>query len=342
MTADREHVLVVGPAWVGDMVMAQTLFKLLKQTRGDVLVDVLAPDWTRPLLERMPEVNQALSSPFGHGQLHLAQRYRLGQSLREQHYDQAIVLPGSFKSALVPFFARIPKRTGWRGEMRWGVLNDMRQLDKEKWPLMIERFMALGLEPDADLPTESPLPKLELDPQSVEKTLSELRLGSRENVSKQPILALCPGAEYGPAKRWPPEYFAELAKAKTAENWSVFLFGGPKDQEMAAQIQQGCGNACLDLTGKTSLSQAIDLLSLASAVVSNDSGLMHVAAALDRPMVVIYGSSSPKFTPPLTDNVQVLSLNLECSPCFKRACPLGHFKCMRDLKPKQVLEALNQ
>ena len=145
------NILIVGPSWVGDMVMAQTLFQCLKQRHPECEIDVLAPEWSRPILERMPEVRKALSFPLGHGALELATRRKIGKSLKGQ-YDQAILLPNSLKSALVPFFAGIPKRTGWRGEFRYGLLNDVRKLDKQRYPLMIERFMALAYAPGADLP----------------------------------------------------------------------------------------------------------------------------------------------------------------------------------------------
>ena len=155
-----------------------------------------------------------------------------------------------------------------------------------------------------------------------------------------PVLALCPGAEYGPAKRWPAAYFAEVAKDRLDQGWDVWLFGSHKDQAVAAEIQQLLGGRCIDLSGRTQLGEAIDLMSLAAVVVSNDSGLMHVAAALGRNLVALYGSSDPGFTPPLNDNARILRLGLSCSPCFQRECPLGHLKCLRDLDPSQVLQAM--
>ncbi len=333
-----EQILVIGPAWVGDMVMAQTLFKLLKQERPGVLIDVLAPGATLPLLARMPEVRNAHLMRVGHGQLRLRERRQLGHALRTVAYDQAIVLPNSFKSALVPFWAGIKKRTGWQGEMRWGLLNDMRKLDKQSYPFMIERFMALALKRDANVPAKPPMPHLVVEPQQVEMTLAKLKL----TCDRRPILALCPGAEYGPAKRWPTAYFAQVAKQKVAQGWQVWIFGSHKEQPLAAQIQEACNHICRDLTGQTQLTEAIDLLSCAHAVVSNDSGLMHISAALQRPLVVIYGSSDPGFTPPLSKQVKILTLGLDCSPCFKRECPLKHYKCLRDLHPPRVLRALDE
>ncbi len=330
-----QKILIIGPAWVGDMVMAQSLFKLIKQQNPTAIIDVLAPQWSQPLLENMPEVNQALNLPFKHGELNLRSRYRLGKSLRLHHYEQAIILPNSFKSALIPFFANIPQRTGWLKEMRWGLLNDVRYLDKTKLPLMIERFMALGLPADSKIPKPYPWPKLELNPAAVKATLTKFKV----DLAK-PILALCPGAEFGAAKRWPESRYAEVALQFIRQNWQVWLFGSGKDQSVAAEIQQATQQQCLDFTGKTSLGEAIHLLSSAQQVVSNDSGLMHIAAALQRPLVVVYGSSSPQFTPPLAEKVKIVSLHLSCSPCFQRECPLQHLNCLRELKANLVLQAI--
>lgn len=333
--ANIKKILVVGPAWVGDMVMAQTLFKVLKQQDAQVQIDVLAPDWTRALLNRMPEVNKAISMPIGHGKLALKQRLEIGRSLQSERYDQAIVLPNSWKSALIPFFAGIQKRTGWRGEMRYGLLNDVRSLDKQSLPLMIQRFMALGLPPKNKLPMPYPYPQLVVSHASLQASIAKHQL-----TIEKPILAMCPGAEFGPSKRWPAEYFADVAREYIRQGYQVWLFGSKNDQSVADIIQAGCNQACINLIGKTTLDEAIDLLSLAKKVVSNDSGLMHIAAALGRPLVAMYGSTSTAFTPPLSQKVKIVNLKLECSPCFKRECPLGHWKCMKDMKPEMVVQAL--
>ncbi|KTT50652.1 ADP-heptose--LPS heptosyltransferase [Pseudomonas oryzihabitans] len=334
------NILIIGPSWVGDMVMAQTLFVCLKRQHPDCQIDVLAPEWSRPLLERMPEVREALSFPLGHGALELATRRRIGQQLRGR-YDQAILLPNSLKSALVPYFAGIPKRTGWRGEMRFGLLNDIRTLDKARYPLMIERFMALAHAPGAELPKPYPEPRLAIDPASRDAALERFGLSL-----DRPVLALCPGAEFGEAKRWPAEHYAAVADARLRQGWQVWLFGSQKDapggEEIREWVTPGFEEDVCNLAGRTSLAEAIDLLSCASAVVSNDSGLMHVAAALDRPLVAVYGSTSPGFTPPLASQVEVVRLGLECSPCFDRTCRFGHYDCLRLLQPSLVQDALGR
>jgi heptosyltransferase-2 len=332
------RILIIGPSWVGDMVMAQTLFQCLKGRHPDCQIDVLAPEWSRPILERMPEVRQALSFPLGHGVLDLATRRRIGRSLKGQ-YDQAIVLPNSLKSALVPLFAGIARRTGWKGEFRYGLLNDLRVLDKDQYPLMIERFMALAFLPGQTLPTPYPQPRLRIDPASRVQALERFGL-----TLDQPVLALCPGAEFGESKRWPAEHYAEVAEARIRQGWQVWLFGSRKDQPVAEAIRErlipGLREEAVNLCGNTSLAEAIDLMSCASAVVSNDSGLMHVAAALNRPLVAVYGSTSPGFTPPLADQVSVVRLGVDCSPCFQRTCRFGHYNCLRLLDAQRVVDAL--
>ena len=330
-------ILIVGPAWVGDMVMAQCLFKLIKQRNPEVIIDVLAPAWSLPLLARMPEVAKAIVMPIGHGQLALRERYRLGKSLRGNGYDQAILLPNSFKSALIPFFAKIPLRTGWRGEMRYFVLNDIRRLDEKRYPLMIERFMALGLMPDEELPKDSFIPELQVSLESCAKSLAKHQLAFPES----PVLALCPGAEFGPAKRWPEEHYASIANAKLKEGWNVWIFGSPKDGPVAERIMELTDQKCINLAGRTRLEEAIDLLSLATVVVSNDSGLMHIAAALKKTLIAVYGPTSATFTPPLNSEAKVLTLSLDCQPCFQRTCPLKHHRCMLELRPENVLGAMN-
>ena len=330
----QEKILIIGPSWIGDMIMAQSLFKTLVDKRKDLTIDVLAPAWTMPLLARMPEVNKGIKFPVGHGQLQWKTRRSFGRQLQAENYTQAIVLPNSLKSSLVPWMSKIPKRTGWRGEMRFGFLNDLRVLDKRRYPLMIERFVALALPRGATLPSPLPEPELIVDTSARDQTMARLNL-----TKDSPILVLCPGAEYGPAKRWPPSHFAEVAGWHLGKGGQVWIMGSEKDAVFATAIQQHAPEA-INLCGKTALGEAIDLMSLAQAVVSNDSGLMHVAAALQRPLAAIYGSSAPTFTPPLSSHAEIVSLNLSCSPCFKRDCPLGHTNCLNQLSSQLVITAL--
>lgn len=329
-----KRILVVGPSWIGDMVMAQSLFMAL-QAREPCEIDVLAPSWSRPLLARMPQVREAIDLPFAHGELDLMGRYRLGRRLHGQGYGQAIVLPNSFKSALPPLIAGIPWRTGWRGEMRGLLLNDCRVLEPERLPLMVQRFVALAGPAGAPLPDPVPRPLLETEPGAARAALQALEIEPPEKV-----MVLCPGAEFGDAKRWPTGHYAALAGRMLEQGWQVWLLGSANDAQLSREIVQalpaGLEGRCRDLAGRTTLAQAIDLLSLADAVVSNDSGLMHVAAALQRPLIALYGSTTASFTPPLADRVKLLSHEIECRPCFQRECPLGHKRCLTEITPEHV------
>ncbi|MCB5206943.1 lipopolysaccharide heptosyltransferase II [Methylovorus mays] len=331
-------ILVMGPSWVGDMVLAQSLFKALRQQDPDVIIDVAAPSWTLPLLERMPEVNQGIALPFKHGQLALLERIRFGRALRKAHYTQSIMLTNSLKSAILPLAAGIPQRTGFLGEQRYGLLNDIRPLDKKQLPRTVDRFVALSqprnIEPQRPIAIRNP--SLQANPEQAKAAL--VRLGHA--LPQVPVLALCPGAEYGEAKRWPVEYYAEVARAAIAQGWQVWLFGSGKDIPVTHEINRLSNMACLDLGGKTQLGEAIDLMALCTAVVSNDSGLMHVAAALDKKLIAVYGSSDPHHTPPMSSKAIIEYLGLECSPCFKRECPLGHLNCLKMISPGRVISSI--
>jgi heptosyltransferase-2 len=326
-----QKILVIAPSWVGDCMLAQPMLARLMQRHPNAQIDLFAPPWTAELLKQIPEVHEVISNPFPHGAFKLGARYRLGKQLLATHYDQAIVLPNSLKSALIPFFANIPLRTGFVGEMRYGLLNDLRRLNKIELPLMAERFAQLAEAQQGTMQRPLPQPRLQVTVPQRERVLHRLGL-----TLTQPVAVFCPGAEYGPAKRWPIPYFAELAQHLRGLGYTVWLIGSPKDKDIGEKIVALGNNACHNLCGATDLADAIALLSCADLVVSNDSGLMHIAAALDRPMLALYGSSSPRFTPPLSAHAQVLKLEMKCSPCFKRECPLGHFDCMKKLTPDRV------
>jgi len=333
--------LVVGPSWVGDMVMAQSLFISLKKSNQNGLIDVLAPAWSLPLLDMMPEVSKAIVMPLQHGQFGLMSRIKLGRQLRTNRYDQAIILPNSWKSAIVPFFARIPHRTGYRGEWRWGLLNDVRKLDKSILTMTVQRFVTLGLPKNAKQPPDCQHPSLPANKTGQDAVIQKFSLMLSES-----ILALCPGAEFGPSKRWPSDYFAKVAQAKIQQGWQVWLLGSKNDKESAAGINKLTNQQCRDFVGQTSLLEAVELMSLANTVVANDSGLMHLAAALDKNVIAIYGSTPPDFAPPLCKNAQTVSLHLPCSPCRKRVCPLfpvghpDHTQCLTGIKPERILELI--
>ncbi len=335
-----ERILVVAPAWVGDMVMAHTLIRLLAERRPEAEIHVLAPAATLPLAARMAEVAAGHLLPVGHGELGLVRRYRVARSLRRLRFHRALVLPNTLKSALVPVWAGIPVRTGWHGESRYGLLNDRRRLppsrrrpDAAGLP-MAERFLALALPAAEAVPGNWPRPVLEVDGGNRDRLMTELGLSGAGGV-----LALCPGAEFGPAKRWPAAHYAAVARSAAGRSRRVWLLGSAADAEVCEAIRARAPGA-VNLAGRTRLVDAVDLLSAADAVVCNDSGLMHVAAAVGTPVVAVFGATSPAFTPPLTDRARVLRLGLPCSPCFQPTCPLGHGRCLADLEPDRVLEAL--
>lgn len=331
------RVLVVGPAWIGDTVIAHSLFQLIRARLGQPL-DVLAPAWTLPLLARMPEVAEAIAAPFEHGRLHLLRRLRLARMLKGRGYTRAFILPNSLKSALVPFLARIPRRTGFVGELRYGLINDARRLDESAARLMAQRYVSLLQDPGEPplAARDIPAPRLKASRNSVNETLDKLALDRH-----RPALALCPGAEYGPAKQWPAPHFAEVAKHYHERGHTVWVLGSEKDRPVAREVERSCGGGrCRVLAGRTTLAEAIDLLSAAALVVSNDSGLMHIAAALGRPLVAVFGSTDPDCTPPVGEHTRIVRRqDLPCSPCFRRRCPLGHLACLRELPPGDVIDA---
>ncbi|MDR2508041.1 MAG: lipopolysaccharide heptosyltransferase II [Candidatus Accumulibacter sp.] len=325
--------LVVMPSWIGDALMAHPL--LTRLCRAGSPVDVLASRWIAPLITRMPEVERIIDLPFAHGELALAARCRLAKRLAGANYQRAYVLPNSLKSALVPFLAKIPERVGFTGEARYGLINCRHVLDETTHPKLAERFAQLAEPPGAPLPRPLPEPRLL---SSREEQAAALKALNLRNTEKRVVF--CPGAEYGPAKRWPARHFAALADELMRHDYSICLIGSPKDKVTGDEIVHLCKTASPDnLCGQTSLVQAIDVIAASCFAVCNDSGLMHVAAALDRPLVALYGSSSPVFTPPLSEKARVLSLALPCSPCFKRECPRGHLDCLNGLDPQRVLEA---
>ena len=327
----RDGTLVVGPSWVGDMVMAQSLLKWLAAQKPERAIDVLAPGWSLPIVGRMPEVRRGIALDTAHGELGFGKRRRVAKALPP--YRQAIVLPRSLKASLVPFFARIPVRTGFRGESRFWLINDVRPFDPSLLDQTVKRFVALGLDPGERLPERLPEPRLEVDT-SRQAELRETLSLDRD----QPVIALMPGAEYGPAKCWPLEYFAELAEQLGRRGYAVWVLGSQKDAEAGDIVTRN--NGARNLCGKTALVDALDLLGLAEQAVSNDSGLMHVAAAVGCYTHGIYGSSSPAFTPPLCRRRQIHYRALDCSPCFERTCPLEHLNCLREITPSDVLKSI--
>ena len=297
------NILIFSPAWVGDMVMAQTLFKLLHQQYSDVTIDVIAPPWPYDLLQRMPEVNSHYKIEVQRGKFSWQARRDIANAIKDQHYDWAITMPITWKSALNGYWSGAARRTGFLGEMRYGLLNDRRKLDANKLPFMVQRYVSLGLDPAANIPELNTMakPQLSIDKSNAEKCLQKFKINPGER-----IVALMPGAEFGPAKRWPTMNYAQIAKDLVLANYQVLILGSPKDFATAAEIEQKSGVPLINLCAKTSLLDAVDILSCAQLAISNDSGLMHIAAAVNIPQIAIYRSSTPEFTPPLNDKATIL------------------------------------
>ena len=325
-------LLIVGPAWIGDMVMAQSLYKLLSSRNPGMRIDVIAPPWSKPILDRMPEVNRAIALDVGHGEAAVGTRWTLGRRLRDKGYPQAIVLPRSLKASLVPFFAAVPVRTGYRGEWRFAFINDVRPFDPDRLDQSIKRFIALGLPPDEDELPRPPQPSLRTDEENLLSVTRRLDLA----LTAEPV-ALMPGAEFGPAKRWPADRFGALAARLAGAGLQVWILGSARERELGEEVSAAADHDdVVNLCGRTTLADAVDLLGAARVAVTNDSGLMHIAAAVNTHVISLFGSTTPRFTPPLTDRADILYRDLECSPCFRRECPLGHLNCMMELSADAV------
>ena len=311
------------------MVMAQALFKFLKEREPERALDVLAPAWSLPIVARMPEIRSGIAAQTAHGKVGLGKRLRVARELRSRSYDRAIVLPRSFKAAIIPWIAKIPTRTGFRGEARFGLINDTRPFDREVLDQTVKRFVALGLARGEALPDERPDPALDVSLENQARVIGRLELST-----ERPVIAMMPGAEFGPAKCWPIPYFTSLAARLDEAGYAVWVLGSDKDAAAGEAIAGG--SAALNLCGQTSLEDVIDVLAACEQAVSNDSGLMHIAAAVGIRVHGIFGSSSPKFTPPLTKSREIHEISLDCRPCFERDCPLGHLNCLNGVSPGSV------
>ncbi|NEX60917.1 lipopolysaccharide heptosyltransferase II [Noviherbaspirillum sp. 17J57-3] len=323
------RTLIISPNWIGDAVMAQPLLRLLKDAHPERPIDVLAPTWVAPVWQAMGEVDTVLEAPFRHGKLQWGERRKYARMLKQRGYADAYVLPNTLKFALIPWLAGIPKRVGYKGEMRYGLINVMHHDDPKAPRPMVSFYAALAMPPkrDVPLPPSLPRPAMAVDEQALAQALVRHRLDPKHR-----LIAFAPGAEFGSAKRWPASYFAELARKLMAERLEtqIVLLGSPKDSEVTAEIL-ALAPGVRNLAGKTSLAEAIAIIARADAMVSNDSGLLHIASALNRPIVAIYGPTDPNHAPPFSDRSASLYLGLECAPCRQRECPLGHHNCMRGI-----------
>ncbi len=331
--------LVISPNWIGDAVMAQPLIALVKRFDPTGTIDAAAPGHIAPIMRAMPEVNEVLLAPNVHGRLQLADRWRFSRELRSRGYERCYILPNSLKSALAPWLAGIPRRIGHRGEARNLVLTQVHDDGGAKAQPMVEFYAALAFEPRYPLPGRVP------DPVLVRRPEAEHRAREKFGIRTDgPLVILCPGAEFGPSKRWPARHYASLA-GMVAHEWpqaTLLLLGSAKERPLATEIAALSGQAIRNLSGETSLDEALALISQAQGVGSNDSGLMHVTAAYGRPQVAVFGSSDPRHTPPRSPRARIEWLHLDCSPCFERICPLGHTNCLNDIEPARVMESLRR
>ena len=334
------RLLVISPNWIGDAVMAQPLLQLLRRQHPDAAIDVLAPGWVAPVWRAMDEVDTVIEAPFRHGALQLRERWAFARQLRRRGYGAAYVLPNTMKFALIPWLAGIPKRVGYRGEMRYGLLNVVHRDERKPKRPMVSFYAALASVPVAVAPKPDALPRPALSASPAQQAHALERAGLD---AARPLLVFAPGAEFGSAKRWPAAHFAELANTVLARlpAMQVVLLGSGKDRSVCDEIV-ALAPAAHNLAGSTSLDQAIALIAAARAVVSNDSGLLHIASALNRAIVALYGPTDPSHAPPFSDVAESLWLHLECSPCKKRECPLGHHNCMRQMTPDMVWQPLRQ
>ncbi|MDY7573697.1 lipopolysaccharide heptosyltransferase II [Actimicrobium sp. CCI2.3] len=334
------RTLIISPNWIGDAVMAQPLLTLLKLAHPERPIDVLAPAWVAPVWRAMAEVDSVIDTSFRHGALQLRERWRCARQLRERDYAAAYVLPNTFKFALIPWLSGIAQRIGYVGESRYGLLNMLHRDDKQLPRPMVAFYAALANSPAPSVPqpSELPRPKLTVDTARVAAVVQAAKLDAA-----RPLVVFAPGAEFGSAKRWPITHFAELAVMlqQAIPDVQVVILGSEKDRAVGDAITT-IAPFVTNLAGSTALEEAIALIAKADAVISNDSGLLHIASALNRKIVALYGPTDPAHAPPFADVVRTIYLALECAPCKQRECPLGHHRCMKDISAEVVLEALRE
>ena len=340
-----QSILIIAPNWIGDAVSTQPLLANLKLLYPDSKIDILASNWVAPVYRACSEVHEVIEAKFEHKKLQWNLRKEIAKEIEAKNYQACFVLPNSFKSALIPWLANIPFRIGYRGELRFGLINlALDNPSKVNRPPMVEHYLVLSqlLKDDESIPLDKFAPKLNVSGAAKQQVGQKLQ---DANINRDSIYAICPGAEYGPSKRWPTEHFAVLAQQliKQNSNNQIVLLGSKSDYSLSQEItsQSKLVSNIHNWCGNTSLDEAIALIGMSKAVVSNDSGLMHIAAALQIPQVAIFGSSDPAHTPPLSDRAKIMWLNMSCSPCHKRVCPLGHLRCLKDILPEQVLATLN-
>jgi heptosyltransferase-2 len=335
------RILVIAPNWIGDAVMSQPLLAAIKVSHPHAVIDVLATPWVAPVYRACSEVSELIEADLRHGQLQWGLRRALAAQIKKRDYASCYVLPNSLKSALIPWLANIPIRIGYQGELRRFLLTETKANSPKTQRIpMVEHYVSLCA-PSGNLNATIPLPHLTPTAFALEAARTRLRAA---NIQMDALVVLCPGAEYGPSKRWPAMHFAALAQSilKAKPTASVVLLGSPSDRTIGDAIVSvtASDGRIFNWCGATSLDEAIAIIGICSKVVSNDSGLMHIAAALHVPQVAIFGSSDPSHTPPNSAKATIISLHLPCSPCHRRECPLGHLNCLNQISPERIFAAL--
>ena len=331
------NILIITPNWLGDQIMAQSLYIALKKRHTSCQIDVVTSEKFKGLYQRMPEINNILIFENKHNKLDLKKRWLFSKKIRKKSYSLAIILPLSLKATLIPFFAGIKKRRAWSNQ-RYGLINESQPLDQKKHThsalKQVEQYLALQKFPFEI--KKKFIPKLKESKDKQETILKKFKINTQ-----QKILICCPGSAYGPSKQWPLHHLKDLCVHYLEKNWEIILLGTEKEKEICQNIKKNCPkvkNLCM----KTKLEDVIDLMSTATWIISNDSGLMHLAAATQQKQIAIFGSSSPLFTPPLNKNAHIIFQNLNCSPCFKRVCPLKHNECLETISSEQVIKKIHE
>lgn len=321
----KQNILVIGPGWIGDLIISIALINALKEREEKVNIDILVNSNLSNIAKMIPKVRNVISSETQHGSLSLSHRIKLGLRIKTENYSECYILPNSLKSALIPLFANIPKRIGYLGEFRYGLINrTMLPVDRSRG--MVNKYLNL-----IDTTYNAKYrPQIVLN--------SSLSINNKFNLPKNYIV-LCPDAEYGPSKRWPAEKWRDLARSLSKKS-TVVIVG--IDKTIRDKLEEIASKKIINLMSKTSIEEVVQVLNSSKTVVTNDSGLMHVAAALNKKVIALYGSSSPSYTPPLIDDSKraIIYKNLDCSPCFKRICPLGHTKCLNNISVNDVEQSI--
>jgi heptosyltransferase-2 len=333
------RTLVISPNWIGDAVMAQPLLAQLKRQHPERPIDVLAPPAVAPVWRAVAEVDTVLETPFRHRALQLRERWKYARMLRQRGYADAYVLPNTIKYALIPWLAGIPRRVGYKGEMRYGLINVMHHDEQPPRP-MVPFYAALAQDAALPAPAGVARPSMRVPAEAVQAACARHAIDPARQ-----LVAFAPGAEFGPAKRWPPRHFGALAQQIVAADphAQIALLGSPKDRATCDEVLAAAGAAAanmLNLAGSTRLDEAAALIAQAQAVVTNDSGLMHIASGLNRPLVALYGPTDPRHTPPSSEFARWIWLHIECAPCHQRECPLGHHACMENLGAERAWHEL--